>query len=252
MSAEEELIGKIKISVEGIPELEDLKKKTDDVKAPTQRAISGYNTASRVLGNLGSIITSVSIMSFVYNLIQRKLETSTVAVADASRRYEQNLRRYGASSERTTAALQKLRMAQEGLVRAQRESTLNWVILIVQGGLLAAQVVKNVVALGNYIRSTQLATAADLLHIKVLGVKIGMLAAVTLGIGAVIAALSMYWAQAKTAEIIGGIPGAGVGGVGGLSISHRAEFTIRGEEDIDRAYQQMSEEAKTELRRSGG
>jgi len=218
------------------------------VRDTTERAISGFATASRALANFGSVMTQVSIMSFVYNLIQRRIEHSTVAVEEATRRYQEALLKYGESSDKTSSALRKLNLAQQDLSRSQKEAVLNQAVLFVQGGLLFVRFIQMGYALNEYMVKTHGATLADILHIGVLKTKIALLAAATFGIGAVTAALAMYAMQAQTTAILGATPTAGT--MGGITISQSANITVKDERDIDEAYRQMSTEVKSELRRS--
>ena len=219
---------------------------------------SRFQGLTSVLGRTSGVLTQISIMSFVYNLIQRRIEHSTLAVAEATRRYEESLSRYGVTSQRTISAQQKLRMAQQDVVRAQNEGILNAIILGTQMGMLGVRTIELVSKLGMLTGATWAQNIADMLHTKTLTAKAAALALTTFGISVAAGAIAMYIAQAQTARImestptLGGTVGGygGIGGYGGVSISHRAEFTVRREEDIDRAYRQMSEEAKRELRRS--
>ena len=220
------------------------------LKDTSERAISGFKTAERVLRNFSSVLVQVSIMSFVYNLIQRRVEHVTLSLVEATERYEEALVKYGAASSKTVSAYRKMELAQKDLNRAQGEAVLNQAIFIVQTGLLAVRFVQMAVQVSNYMKSVQLASVADLIHCKILSAKVALIAAATFGVGALVATMVMAATAAKTAEITGGLPSAGTYGTyGGITIHHEPKITVETEAEIDEAYRQMSEETKKELRR---
>jgi exonuclease VII small subunit len=192
-------------------------------------------------------------MSFVYNLIQRRLEHSTYTLEQATQSYNQTLAQYGAGSEKTTTALQKLQLAQQDLNRAQVEGRLNFAIMIVQSALLGARIAEIIMSVAPYVLGTGAMAAADAAHTGVLLAKAKALALATAGISAIIGTAAMIAMSATYAGLESSSMGIGTtsttGSYGAVSIKHEAKFSISDERAIDDVYSHMSEQAKQELRR---
>ena len=156
-----EIKGKVTI------EADEAKKRLEEVRKSliktTEASISGFNSAANAARGLSSVLTQVSIMSFVFNLTQRRLSHTQETVTVATERLERQLRKYGRGSEQAEAASRKLKLAQEDLGRAQFESNLQIALFGMQAPIVAIRVVDAARKLSEFEMVTKASAAASML-----------------------------------------------------------------------------------------
>jgi len=155
--------------------------------------------SQRLLRFQGAIVTA-SIVSFVFNLTQRRLAHAHERVRSAQERLEEAVRRYGAGSEQARRAARRLSLAQRDLASAQWEANLQMVIAGIQLGMIAMRLYEAAVKAGIF----KAVTAADIpvqsTHTAILWLKAKALTILTFGAAAAAGALALYAYQTVTAR----------------------------------------------------
>jgi len=91
-------------------------------------------------GMLGGVVTNVSIMSFVLNLMWSRLEHTQERIRDLQERHTEALMKYGPASRQAQRLARDLEMAYADLGRAQRESTVQMVLFGMQAVALVPKI----------------------------------------------------------------------------------------------------------------
>jgi len=145
------------------------------------------------------IVVQASIVSFVYNLTQRRLAHAHEAVRVAQERLERATRKYGAGSEEAERAARKLELAQADLSRAYWEAGFQATITIVQLGFMALRFWEATAKSGLFSAATAADIPVQAAHTGILATKAKMLTVITFGAAAAAAAIAWFSFQTRTA-----------------------------------------------------
>jgi len=154
--------------------------------------------SQRLLRFQGAIVTA-SIVSFVFNLTQRRLAHAHERVRTAQEQLNRAIERYGVGSEQARRAARRLSLAQRDLASAQWEANLQLVIAGIQLGMIALRTYEAAVKAGFF----KAITAADIpiqsAHTAILWLKAKALTILTFGAAAAAAAIAFLAYQTATA-----------------------------------------------------
>lgn len=116
------------------------------------RAMRGAGEETRNLGlglrQLGGVLVSISIMSFVANLIIRRLAHAKLTVTEAQERYNKALRDHGPLSEQAITAERRLGLAHMDVAIANREALTQTVLYGLQVAVLSSRILQTATNLG--------------------------------------------------------------------------------------------------------
>jgi len=149
----------------------------------TSRSVMSYG---RALGTVRGFITQVSISSFVFFLLQRRLRSSAEAVRRTQDQLNETIQRHGRLSDEARDAMERLRYAQEEARMAQVEFGIQMIFFISSTAHLLAQLPQLISALG--VLKTALlgvASAGALANISLGPIGLAALAGAGIAIGAV-------------------------------------------------------------------
>lgn len=187
----------------------------------------GDETRALSLGfrQLGGLLVSISIMSFVANLIIRRLAHVQLTLTEAQERYTKAVREHGAFSEQAITASRRLELAHKDLAIATREQNTQIILYSLQMLVLGSRVVDvvrsfeaaNVAQVANTV-ITSGAAVVDAIHAGILWTKahaIGFLKAGLIGLAIAMGAYIAVTAKAvsetqKLRKEIGEAPSYGL------------------------------------------
>jgi len=158
------------------------------------RVAEAQEALSRRILRFSGIAIQASILSFVFNLTQRRLAHAHERVRTALEAYNRALLKYGAGSEEAQRASRRLQLAKEDLSRAYWEANFQTFIAIVQLGMLAVRAYEAISGLAGLKIATAASAFADVIHNKILTVKVSLMSALKYGIFAAIGAIATYTA----------------------------------------------------------
>lgn len=236
-----------------------------------------YGRAARTTGDevrnlslgfrrLGGLLVSVSIMSFVANLIIRRLQHATLTLTEAEERYNKAVREHGLLSEQAITAERRLKLARKDLAIANREARLQMVLYSVQVVVLASRVLDvakafNVASLSqfSYTITSKASSVWDSIHAGILWVKAHAINVITLGLAAAAAATTWYiyktqMATDQTRKLnteltrLGGAGGT-VGSSLRTPITFESSIIVEKGMDVEEAIDEQARRLKDEYRR---
>jgi len=147
--------------------------------------------SQRLLRFQGAIVTA-SIVSFVFNLTQRRLAHAHERVRTAQERLNRAIERYGIGSEEARRAARRLSLAQRDLASAQWEANLQMVIAGIQLGMIALRLYEAAVKAGFFSATTAADIPVQSAHTAILWLKAKALTIITFGAAAAAGAIAMY------------------------------------------------------------
>jgi len=161
---------------------------------------SGFRV-QRAIGMLSGALVSLSIISFVVNLTQRRLLHAQERVRTATEQLDEAIERYGMGSQQAERAARRLTLAQNDLARAQFEANVQLVLSGSQLVLLGARYLPGVVsAVSRFASSIWALLPALWAEITALAVKAKLMIMITGGLILAAAAAAYFAFEASKAE----------------------------------------------------
>jgi len=114
--------------------LRRMKEREREIQSATRELTTAF-------GMLGGVVTNVSIMSFVLNLMWSRLEHTQERIRDLQERHTEAMMKYGPASKQAQRLARDLEMAYADLSRAQRESTVQMVLFGMQAIALVPKLI---------------------------------------------------------------------------------------------------------------